>query len=93
MALKIIKFEKLHDDIFRPAAFSSGITGTEKWERFLTRRSTVLRLINLWGPRAGAPTNSYTNGWFKEISPQAQWPGQVMTLKVKNILHVEKSLY
>ncbi|KIM63140.1 hypothetical protein SCLCIDRAFT_769385 [Scleroderma citrinum Foug A] len=31
------------------------------------------------------------DGWFKEISPQ--WPGQAMTLKVNNILHVEKSLY
>ncbi|KAG8830773.1 hypothetical protein FRC17_004268 [Serendipita sp. 399] len=31
------------------------------------------------------------DGWFREISPQ--WPGQAMTLKVKRILHVEKSLY
>ncbi|KZT05700.1 saccharopine dehydrogenase [Laetiporus sulphureus 93-53] len=31
------------------------------------------------------------DGWFREIS--SQWPGQAMTLKVKKILHVEKSLY
>ncbi|RXK42280.1 spermidine synthase [Tremella mesenterica] len=31
------------------------------------------------------------DGWFREIS--SQWPGQAMTLKVKEILHVEKSLY
>ncbi|KAG9054949.1 hypothetical protein FS842_003690 [Serendipita sp. 407] len=34
---------------------------------------------------------SIKDGWFREISPQ--WPGQAMTLKVKRILHVEKSLY
>ncbi|KAI0070070.1 saccharopine dehydrogenase [Panus rudis PR-1116 ss-1] len=31
------------------------------------------------------------DGWFREIS--SQWPGQAMTLKVRKILHVEKSLY
>ncbi|KAI0919661.1 hypothetical protein AcV5_001666 [Taiwanofungus camphoratus] len=31
------------------------------------------------------------DGWFREIS--SQWPGQAMTIKVKKILHVEKSLY
>ncbi|POS83899.1 putative spermidine synthase, partial [Erysiphe pulchra] len=30
-----------------------------------------------------------TDGWFREISDM--WPGQAMTLKVKNILHHEKS--
>ncbi|KAH8091818.1 saccharopine dehydrogenase [Cristinia sonorae] len=34
---------------------------------------------------------SVKDGWFREIS--SQWPGQAMTLKVKKILHVEKSLY
>ncbi|THH28928.1 hypothetical protein EUX98_g5258 [Antrodiella citrinella] len=34
---------------------------------------------------------SIKDGWFREIS--SQWPGQAMTLKVKKILHVEKSLY
>ena len=32
-----------------------------------------------------------SDGWFREIS--SQWPGQAMTLKVRKILHVEKSLY
>ncbi|RKF61566.1 Spermidine synthase [Erysiphe neolycopersici] len=31
------------------------------------------------------------DGWFREISDM--WPGQAMTLKVKNILHHEKSEY
>ncbi|WRT68637.1 spermidine synthase [Kwoniella shivajii] len=31
------------------------------------------------------------DGWFREINPQ--WPGQAMTLKVKQILHTEKSLF
>ncbi|KAI9208866.1 Spermidine/spermine synthase [Polychytrium aggregatum] len=31
------------------------------------------------------------DGWFKETC--ALWPGQAMTLQVKSILHVEKSLY
>ncbi|OSX62552.1 hypothetical protein POSPLADRAFT_1180683 [Postia placenta MAD-698-R-SB12] len=34
---------------------------------------------------------SIKDGWFREIS--SQWPGQAMTLKVKKVLHVEKSLY
>ncbi|KIP02329.1 hypothetical protein PHLGIDRAFT_32236 [Phlebiopsis gigantea 11061_1 CR5-6] len=34
---------------------------------------------------------SIRDGWFREIS--SQWPGQAMTLKVRKILHVEKSLY
>ena len=29
------------------------------------------------------------DGWFREISDM--WPGQAMTLKVKNVLHHEKS--
>ena len=33
----------------------------------------------------------FVDGWFREIS--SQWPGQAMTLKVRKILHVEKSLY
>ncbi|KAJ8296733.1 Saccharopine dehydrogenase [NADP(+), L-glutamate-forming] [Rhodotorula toruloides] len=31
------------------------------------------------------------DGWFREISEQ--WPGQAMTLRVKKVLHTEKSLY
>jgi hypothetical protein len=31
------------------------------------------------------------DGWFREISNM--WPGQAMTLKVKNVLHHEKSKY
>lgn len=31
------------------------------------------------------------DGWFREIS--TMWPGQAMTLKVKNIIHHEKSKY
>ncbi|WVQ79576.1 spermidine synthase [Cryptococcus sp. DSM 104549] len=31
------------------------------------------------------------DGWFREIN--TQWPGQAMTLKVKQILHTEKSLF
>lgn len=34
---------------------------------------------------------SIQDGWFREIS--SQWPGQAMTLQVRKILHVEKSLY
>ncbi|EKM50846.1 uncharacterized protein PHACADRAFT_187523 [Phanerochaete carnosa HHB-10118-sp] len=34
---------------------------------------------------------SIQDGWFREIS--SQWPGQAMTLKVRKILHVEKSFY
>ncbi|ODV83733.1 hypothetical protein CANARDRAFT_202398 [[Candida] arabinofermentans NRRL YB-2248] len=32
------------------------------------------------------------DGWFAEIS-DTMWPGQAMSLRVKKILHVEKSLY
>ncbi|WFD36585.1 saccharopine dehydrogenase (NADP+, L-glutamate-forming) [Malassezia cuniculi] len=31
------------------------------------------------------------DGWFREESPQ--WPGQAMSLKVRRILHTERSLY
>ena len=31
------------------------------------------------------------DGWFKETG--SLWPGQAMTLEVKEILHVEQSLY
>lgn len=31
------------------------------------------------------------DGWFREIS--GMWPGQAMTLKVKNVIHHEKSKY
>jgi spermidine synthase len=31
------------------------------------------------------------DGWFREISNM--WPGQAMTLKVKEVLHHEKSKY
>lgn len=31
------------------------------------------------------------DGWFREIS--SQWPGQAMSLKVRQILHVEQSKY
>ncbi|KAF8324714.1 saccharopine dehydrogenase [Cantharellus anzutake] len=34
---------------------------------------------------------SITDGWFREIS--AQWPGQAMSLKVRKILHVERSKF
>ncbi|ODV88719.1 hypothetical protein CANCADRAFT_127935 [Tortispora caseinolytica NRRL Y-17796] len=32
------------------------------------------------------------DGWFREVSDEL-WPGQAMTLRVKQILHVEKSKY
>jgi spermidine synthase len=32
------------------------------------------------------------NGWFREVS-DTMWPGQAMTLKVNQILHVEQSKY
>lgn len=35
--------------------------------------------------------NCYIDGWFREISDM--WPGQAMTLKVKQVLHHEKSKY
>jgi spermidine synthase len=31
------------------------------------------------------------DGWFREISNM--WPGQAMTLKVKEVIHHEKSKY
>ncbi|KDQ10872.1 hypothetical protein BOTBODRAFT_35823 [Botryobasidium botryosum FD-172 SS1] len=34
---------------------------------------------------------SIQDGWFREIS--SQWPGQAMSLKVRQILHVEQSKY
>ncbi|KAM5542200.1 hypothetical protein V8D89_004073 [Ganoderma adspersum] len=34
---------------------------------------------------------SINDGWFREISPE--WPGQAFCLKVKKVLHVERSLY
>ncbi|KAH8925142.1 saccharopine dehydrogenase [Atractiella rhizophila] len=34
---------------------------------------------------------SIKDGWFQELSPL--WPGQAMSLKVKKILHVEKSKF
>ncbi|KAK9348692.1 Spermidine/spermine synthase [Lipomyces starkeyi] len=33
-----------------------------------------------------------TDGWFREVSDEL-WPGQAMTLRVNQILHVEKSKY
>lgn len=42
--------------------------------------------------RAHGKKDQYlVDGWFREISPL--WPGQAMSLKVKKILHVEKSPY
>ncbi|CAN6651798.1 hypothetical protein TRVA0_025S01266 [Trichomonascus vanleenenianus] len=35
---------------------------------------------------------SIQDGWFREIS-DTMWPGQAMTLRVKQILHVEQSKY
>jgi spermidine synthase len=35
--------------------------------------------------------NCHLDGWFREISEM--WPGQAMTLKVKRVLHHEKSPY
>lgn len=32
------------------------------------------------------------NGWFREVS-ETMWPGQAMSLRVNQILHVEKSKY
>jgi hypothetical protein len=34
---------------------------------------------------------TFSDGWFREISDM--WPGQAMTLKVKKVLHHEKSKY
>ena len=34
---------------------------------------------------------SAIDGWFREIS--GMWPGQAMTLQVKEVLHHEKSQY
>ena len=39
------------------------------------------------GPRL----TSVTDGWFREISDQ--WKGMAMTLKVKKVLHTEKSKF
>ncbi|XP_013115910.1 spermidine synthase [Stomoxys calcitrans] len=36
--------------------------------------------------------NALANGWFSEIQNEL-WPGQCFSLKVKNILHQEKSKY
>ena len=36
-------------------------------------------------------TITFLDGWFREISNM--WPGQAMTLKVKEVLHHEKSKY
>jgi spermidine synthase len=33
----------------------------------------------------------FLDGWFREISNM--WPGQAMTLKVKEVIHHEKSKY
>jgi spermidine synthase len=33
----------------------------------------------------------FVDGWFREISNM--WPGQAMTLKVKEVIHHEKSKY
>ncbi|CED82851.1 spermidine synthase [Phaffia rhodozyma] len=40
---------------------------------------------------SGLTHPSIHDGWFREISDQ--WPGQAMSLKVKEILHTEKSLF
>ncbi|TPX17582.1 uncharacterized protein E0L32_012116 [Thyridium curvatum] len=37
------------------------------------------------------PSPAVLHGWFREISNM--WPGQAMTLKVKKVLHHEKSKY
>lgn len=36
--------------------------------------------------------DSVRNGWFSEIQNEL-WPGQCFSLKVKNVLHQEKSKY
>lgn len=36
-------------------------------------------------------SSNVTDGWFREVSEM--WPGQAMTLRVKKILHHEKSKY
>lgn len=36
--------------------------------------------------------DSLHNGWFSEIQDDL-WPGQCFSLKVKNVLHEEKSNY
>jgi len=36
-------------------------------------------------------SSNVTDGWFREVSEM--WPGQAMTLRVKKILHHEKSEY
>ncbi len=41
--------------------------------------------------RNGTLTRVQTDGWFREISDM--WPGQAMTLKVKKVIHHEKSKY
>ena len=41
--------------------------------------------------RISAADIPVTDGWFREISDM--WPGQAMTLKVKSVLHHEKSKY
>jgi spermidine synthase len=39
----------------------------------------------------GSFTNNQPDGWFREINNM--WPGQAMTLKVKKVVHHEKSKY
>ncbi|KAA8565086.1 hypothetical protein EYC84_010840 [Monilinia fructicola] len=53
-------------------------------------------LLNKFSSRSVAKMSEITHptikdGWFREISDM--WPGQAMTLKVKKVLHHEKSKY
>lgn len=47
--------------------------------------------IGLSFPTNNANNSLRSDGWFSETSEM--WPGQAMTLKVKEVLHHEKSEY
>merc|ERR1711939_475329 len=67
--------------ILRSPSFYSNTPDTFQKQSFSTFTSKMSEITH--------PT--IKDGWFREISDM--WPGQAMTLKVKNVIHHEKSKY
>lgn len=52
----------------------------------------LLRFADITQSNSFCEMDAVQNGWFSEISEEL-WPGQCYSLKVKEILHKEKSEY
>lgn len=52
--------------------------------------SCIISKLRVWERRF--KMDLLIKGWFSEISDEL-WPGQCFSLKVKEVLHEEKSIY